>query len=244
MDFDKNAPPQQVGQFTKGDRLTADRLNTSAQALNRLIAGARNPESPNRSTYGGRILDDCDVVATSNVTLSGTGGTVDGHTIAAGDTVLATAQSTAANNGLWTVPSSGAWVQVVPSFQPDLVFVFSGTSNSNTVWALTASNTYSQVPLGTGSVVVVARVATSNIALTGTVSVDGSNAGNNTLVLAQNQTTTSNIGVWKVNTSGAWTKSSPFQPTLCIVSSGTTFTSTQWYLSGTNAYKAVVNCYA
>jgi hypothetical protein len=54
----------------------------------------------------------------------------------------------------------------------------------------------------------VARATTANIALTGTVSVDGANAANNSRVLVKNQTTASQNGVYVVNTGGAWTRAS------------------------------------
>lgn len=97
---------------------------------------------------------------------------------------------------------------------------------------------------GVGSTIVVARVATSNLALTGTISVDGSNATNATLVLATAQTTPSQNGVWTVNTAGAWTKGPTFQPTLCLVSSGTSYAKTSWFLSAANTYTACVGVYA
>lgn len=96
---------------------------------------------------------------------------------------------------------------------------------------------------GTGSIVVVARIATANIALTGTVSVDGANATNGTLVLAKSQTTAADRGVWLVNTSGAWTQQSPFQPTLVIATAGSTLINTLWYLSAANTYTAGVEVY-
>lgn len=48
------------------------------------------------------------LVATSNITLSG-GGTVDGVTLANGNRVLAVAQSSGANNGIYVVNTGGAW---------------------------------------------------------------------------------------------------------------------------------------
>lgn len=96
---------------------------------------------------------------------------------------------------------------------------------------------------GVGTVLVVGRVATSNITLSGTVSVDGANAPNGSLVLAQNQTIAANRGIWKVNTAGAWTQYGPFQPTIALIVNGSAFSNTMWYLSGTNSYKAVVGMY-
>jgi collagen type VII alpha len=81
-------------------------------------------------------------VSTSNVTsLSVTTTTVDGYSLATGDLVLLTAQSTASQNGLWQVPASGNWTRPT-EFGTGLVIkgrsiaVIHGTTNANTTWIL------------------------------------------------------------------------------------------------------------
>lgn len=103
--------------------------------------------------------------------------------------------------------------------------------------------------VGIGSTVVVARVATASISSGGipsgtSVSVDGSNATLNALVLLAAQSTAANRGVWKVNT-GAWTQHTTYTPTVCIVTAGTANTNTLWYLSAaTPVYSAIIGMYA
>ena len=89
-----------------------------------------------------------------------------------------------------------------------------------------------------GSTTIVSRIATSNIALTGSVSVDGATATNASLVLAAGQTTSSQNGVYRVNTSGAWTKLN--QPSIVIATAGNTLINSQFYLSAANTYHIVV----
>ncbi len=51
------------------------------------------------------------VVATSNVTQSGAGQTIDGQVCNEGVTVLCTGQTIKASNGAWLIPESGAWTR-------------------------------------------------------------------------------------------------------------------------------------
>lgn len=66
------------------------------------------------STVGGTaplpMRDNCNAVATTNITLSGTQ-TVDGIALVAGNICLVTGQTTASQNGFYTV-NSGAWTRV------------------------------------------------------------------------------------------------------------------------------------
>ena len=87
-------------------------------------------------------------VATANVsTLSGVGGVINGVTVAAGMRVLLTAQSTAAQNGVW-VAASGAWT--LPADQgatdeitPGAVWAVApgGGTYDGTSWRLTNTGT-------------------------------------------------------------------------------------------------------
>jgi hypothetical protein len=83
------------------------------------------------------------VLAAANITLSGTQ-TIDGVTVTAGQRVLATGQSTASQNGIWTV-ASGSWTRPADfasgsSQLGTSVFVEGGTSNSSSGWVLTGTN--------------------------------------------------------------------------------------------------------
>lgn len=71
--------------------------------------------------------------------------TIDGYTVQAGDLVLLTGQSTASQNGLWLVPSSGAWTRPTEFFSGAVTkgrtcAVTNGTANANTEWILDAPN--------------------------------------------------------------------------------------------------------
>jgi hypothetical protein len=81
-----------------------------------------------------------DVASTVNLPLTGTAN-VDGQTIT-GKRVLAKNQTTASQNGLYQVPSSGggAWQKIG---QPKVVEILTGTANGRTRWLLTATDTYS-----------------------------------------------------------------------------------------------------
>lgn len=90
------------------------------------------------------------VATTANITLS-TAQTIDGVSLSAGDRVLVKDQSTASENGLYTV-SSGSWVRTTDAdtsaeVTPGLfVFVEQGTSNADSGWVLTTDGT---ITLGT-----------------------------------------------------------------------------------------------
>lgn len=80
-------------------------------------------------------------VATSNIaTLSGTA-VIDGVSLAAGDRVLLTAQTTATENGAWEV-QTGAWTRPADfptggSAQANAFFITEGTANADTAWVCT-----------------------------------------------------------------------------------------------------------
>lgn len=80
-------------------------------------------------------------IATSNITLSGTQ-TIDGVAVIAGDRVLAQAQTTAANCGIYVV-AAGAWSRSTDADSGSelinaAVFISEGTVNANTAWVQTA----------------------------------------------------------------------------------------------------------
>jgi hypothetical protein len=106
-------------------------------------------------------------VSTSNVTsLSTTTTTVDGYSLATGDLVLLTAQSTGSQNGLWQVPASGNWTRPTEfatgaTIKGRTILVMKGTTNANTQWALdtptagitidTTAQSWSSVGVPTGT---------------------------------------------------------------------------------------------
>ena len=116
------------------------------------------------------------VVATSNITLSGTQ-TIDGVSLAAGDRVLATAQSTGSQNGVYVV-ASGAWARATDADQTGEItpgafwFVEEGSANGKTQWRCNNTGT---VTIGTTAITIVQFGAASSysagngLQLTGTV---------------------------------------------------------------------------
>lgn len=88
--------------------------------------------------------DNVRAATTANITLSGVQ-TIDGVSLAAGDRVLVKNQSTASQNGLYTV-NSGAWVRTVDAdenaevTQGLAVSVVLGTANARTTYILTTAD--------------------------------------------------------------------------------------------------------
>src|SRR5665213_1931630 len=82
-------------------------------------------------------------VSVSNITsLTTTTTTIDGYSLASGDQVLLTNQSTGSQNGIWLVPASGAWTRPTEFASGAVVkgrtvMVMNGTANANTQWDLT-----------------------------------------------------------------------------------------------------------
>ena len=103
------------------------------------------------------VKDSCDVIATSNITLSGTQ-TIDGVSLSADDRVLVAGQSTASQNGIYKVVSGGSWtrtddlaagVDAAGAF----AFIEQGSTNADTGWVCSSNK---------GSAV----VGTNNLAFT------------------------------------------------------------------------------
>ena len=103
------------------------------------------------------VKDSCVVIATSNITLSGTQ-TIDGVSLSADDRVLVAGQSTASQNGIYKVVSGGSWtrtddlaagVDAAGAF----AFIEQGSTNADTGWVCTSNK---------GSAV----VGTNNLAFT------------------------------------------------------------------------------
>ena len=121
------------------------------------------------------------VAADSNITLSGTQ-TIDGVSVASGSVVLATAQTTAANNGPWTC-ASGAWSR--PSWfdsssdaQAGSIFpVVSGATYGGSLWMITSPTSGTITPSTTA--MVLAQVSGSGAIVSASLVVS--------IVMSQNQ---------------------------------------------------------
>ena len=91
-------------------------------------------------------LSSAAAVATSNVSLSAPGATIDGYSLQSNDEVLLTAQSTASQNGIW-IWSGASSALVRPNEFPTggvvkrgrTVAVVNGTLGANTQWLLAAT---------------------------------------------------------------------------------------------------------
>lgn len=76
------------------------------------------------------------LVATTNVTPSGSTTVIDGVTAAANAVVLLTNQNDPTQNGIWAVQSSGSWVRFAVAFSAGAIFYVngSGTQLNGTYW--------------------------------------------------------------------------------------------------------------
>jgi hypothetical protein len=81
--------------------------------------------------------------STASLSLTGAPGTIDGVTLADGDTILVKNQNTASQNGIYQISTAGAWTRIkecdtwnehVGAF----TFVESGTTQADTGWVCTA----------------------------------------------------------------------------------------------------------
>jgi hypothetical protein len=98
--------------------------------------------------------DSCRVGAFVNINTASPGATINGVTMAAGDRVLLTAQTTASQNGIyiWSAAASALTraddSDTALALEGAVVGLEEGTSNANTTWRQTAVN----FVLGTGSI--------------------------------------------------------------------------------------------
>ena len=99
-------------------------------------------------TEGLHIHASAVAATTGNISISAdleAGDIIDGVTLVAGDRVLVKNQSTASENGIYVVQSSGAAVRATDFDQPaevdggDFIFVTGGTVNDNTGWVQTST---------------------------------------------------------------------------------------------------------
>lgn len=153
------------------------------------------------------------VVATSNQALSGLP-TVDGQATAAGSVILATGQSTGAQNGPW-VAAAGAWSRpswyasgsTTQAFQFITTFVRLGTLYQGTTWRLTTANpiivdttatTWAETPLALNATSVTGTLPAAQMpALTGDVT---STLGTVATSIAVNAVTNAQLAQMAANT--------------------------------------------
>lgn len=132
-------------------------ISANSQKITNLANGTASGDAVNRgqldavsavanaAALGVSIKPSVRVVASTNITLSGTQ-TVDGVALAVGNRVLAAGQTTAANNGIYVV-ASGAWTRATDADQDGeinpgtLIAVTEGTANADSIWALTSDST-------------------------------------------------------------------------------------------------------
>lgn len=101
------------------------------------------------STGSAAWKDPVRVVSVANITLTAPGTAIDGVTLANGDRVLLTAQTTASQNGIYvfngsasTMTRSGDANTTALMVSGLSVTVTEGTANADTVWMLTTNNPY------------------------------------------------------------------------------------------------------
>jgi hypothetical protein len=145
------------------------------------------------------------VIATTNVTLSGGAPTVvDGVTLSPNDRVLVTGQSTASQNGIYTVSilgtgSNGTWIRSTDTNATGeldsgtIVMVTQGSAYADTSWKLTTND-----PIVIGTTALTFEINTGNafgtISANGTAIVSNSASGTVTFSTGNNIVITGNAG--------------------------------------------------
>jgi hypothetical protein len=111
------------------------------------------------------------LVATTNIGLTGLAA-VDGVTPVAGDRVLAVAQSTASQNGIY-VAAAGAWARASDTITPQAFWLIEEGANAGTQWKV---NTPAPITVGTTSLTInqFAAAGTTYVGTTNRITVSGS----------------------------------------------------------------------
>ena len=123
----------------------------------------------------------CEAATTANVTLSSdlqNGDTIDGVTLATGDQVLVKDQSTASQNGIYTVVASGTASRsteydAIAEISGQMVVINQGSSNDNTIWLCT---TNSSASLGSDSITFT-KITPSNVGTVTSIGIADAGAG-------------------------------------------------------------------
>lgn len=135
-------------------------VSMNSQKLTSLLAGTASTDAVNlaqlqAAQQGVAAKDAVRVIALTNATLAtayANGSTVDGITLATGDRILLAAQTTAADNGIYTVNASGAPTRAVDADASaeikvgTLVYVIAGTASAGTQWICSATGATPWVP--------------------------------------------------------------------------------------------------
>ena len=210
------------------DGLTISASQTVSMGENRITNVADPSQAQDAATKayvdavktGLDVKDSVRTASTANVTLStgvANGSTMDGVTLATGDRVLLKNQSTASENGIYTVNASGAPTRAT-DFDADsevsggsFTFVEEGTSNSDSGWVVTNNGS---ITVGTTSLAFAqfsgAGQITAGDGLTktgNTIDIVGGNGitvNANDIAIASNYTGQTSITTLGTVTSGTW----------------------------------------
>jgi hypothetical protein len=237
--MDLNTPSNSMKGWRRGEAISAAKLNAAAAAINRASIGTRPPSQKKQNAIprpgaGVQGIEIADVVATTNITLSGAQ-TIDGMSVVAGWWVLVTGQTTPAQNGVYEC-KAGAWEKQDTMY---VMFVLLGTENGKSTWYSPAENVWEKGGGGSG-ITKVNAATTANITLSGAQTIDGISCIAGYKVLVKNQSTASQNGVYTVAT-GAWIKVG--QPDFVVAIGGTLSGKLSFLLTTTNTYAVLGAAY-
>ncbi len=222
-----------------GGSITADSSNliiTGSLKNSSNIAYATE-DYVNNYVQGLSVLASVRVATTTAGTLASdfeNGGTIDGVTLVTGDRILIKNQSTASENGIYTVNASGAPSRAsdfnddppIDNFQGAFIAVLEGTVNSATSWVCT---TQGSVTLGT-TAINFSQFSTAGTITAGT----GLTKTGNTLSVNASQTQITELGTLTTGTWNASTITVPYGGT-----GATSFTANSILLgNGTSSVQA------
>jgi hypothetical protein len=155
------------------------------------LVGAGTPTSPLTIAA---TLPQCRIVAQTNLTLSGTQ-TIDGAGVIVGDCVLASAQSTAANDGPYIV-ASGAWSRATwfsaasQMLAGSTISIFDGTLGKGNLWQF-----QTQAPITVGATALTfAQISPPSFGANTSVSLPNSSSANVTSLQLITTLTTNTAG--------------------------------------------------
>ncbi len=139
---------QTISNKTLGSDLNAGSYKITSLATPTQSTDAANKAYVDSVSEGLHIHAAAVAATTANISISNdleVGDVIDGVTLASGDRVLVKNQSTASENGIYVVQSSGAAIRATDFDQPaevdggDFIFVTGGTVNDNTGWVQTST---------------------------------------------------------------------------------------------------------
>src|SRR6202140_5379268 len=116
-------------------------INMAGKRLQGLLAPAAGSDAARLQDITGisYMENPARAVAVSNITVASPGGAIDGVTLANGDRVFLTGQTTTSQNGLYTFAGSASpLVRTGDTFTAGtIVAVAEGTTNAHTIWLQT-----------------------------------------------------------------------------------------------------------